>query len=306
MPGLLRVLVKGMDKVIEFPTDTPMELIESSIKGGWNDIESIAGLPMDTASRMERAKFLGFDPDQSFFHGTKEAGFDAFDPEFVGKNFNMDDQGFFFSSDIRSAREAGSETKEVLLPKNAKTINVGDEDPTSFFDSLEDNFPGGKAGFFEEMREGGDDLIFDQLEEGADTVLFKNNKGEITAVSTDPSKIRDVAAAFDPSKKGSSRLLASVAGGAVGLGALAQSDESEASQSANRLLQEGLIDQKSKAWNIPSPALNKLGLWLQRGPQSLMAEGVGRGIETLSLGRENELTDEEIRKRAIDVGLNFL
>jgi len=56
----IRVLIKGLDKVIEFPTNTKLPDIENSIKVNWNEVESLTGLPMDKASRMERANRLGF------------------------------------------------------------------------------------------------------------------------------------------------------------------------------------------------------------------------------------------------------
>ena len=67
----IRVLIKGMNKVVSFPAETKMEVIETSIKGNWANVEKMSGLPMDTASRMERAKFLGFDVDKTYYHGSK-------------------------------------------------------------------------------------------------------------------------------------------------------------------------------------------------------------------------------------------
>ena len=59
MPGI-KVLIKGLNKVIDFPANTAMPDIEKHIKGNWSSVEEMSGLPMDTASRMERAKHLGF------------------------------------------------------------------------------------------------------------------------------------------------------------------------------------------------------------------------------------------------------
>jgi len=107
MPGL-KVLIKGMNKVIEFPTDTPMEVIEQSIKGGWNEIESISGLPMDTASRMERAKYLGFDPDDITFSG----GSEQVEKIRGGELFN----GIFGSHDENVAESFGEVTELLVRP----------------------------------------------------------------------------------------------------------------------------------------------------------------------------------------------
>lgn len=217
----ISVLIKGLDKVIEFPTDTKLLDIENSIKVNWNEVESISGLPMDTASRMERAKHLGFDPNKKFFHGTPDADFDEFDANKIGQNFEMDEQGFFFSDDVRSAREAGMEIKEVLLPKEGLKIDAGDEDPTTFFD-IQD-----KDAFFEGLQA-----------EGIDTAFITNDLGETTAISINPEKIRSIDAEFNPTKSASGNLLASAApaaAGLAGIGGILQPDSAAAGQ------QEGII-----------------------------------------------------------------
>ena len=347
MPAL-KVLIKGLNKVVEFPADTPMEAIESSIKGGWNDIESISGLPMDTASRMERAKFLGFDPDSMFTH---EHGYRNPTPEYEIQDIRAGDDTVF-----DGLFTFGKEPIDLDNPSKNKFLAKKHADHRDFDDAAYKGRDKVDKVLGEELH-GFDDMTSEQkgtirsivreeesiedyidysdfsLPEWMDEALYVDTdtaswemqriRGRVakdlgfdavdmkdeTGISTlmlDTNGVRNVNASFNPVNKSGKGLLASVAGGAVGLGALAQSDKSAASQSASRLLQEGLIDQKSKAFNIPSPALNRLGLFLQRGPQSLVAEGIGRGIETLSLGRENELTPEEIRKRAIGVALDFL
>ena len=71
MPGQIRVLVKGLNKVIEFPSSTALPDIETAIKGNWSQVEELSGLPMDQASRMSRAKHLGFDTKTTYYHATK-------------------------------------------------------------------------------------------------------------------------------------------------------------------------------------------------------------------------------------------
>ena len=56
---VIKVLIKGLNKIIEFPTNTPMPDIERHIQGNWSSVEEMSGLPMDKASRMERAKYMG-------------------------------------------------------------------------------------------------------------------------------------------------------------------------------------------------------------------------------------------------------
>ena len=343
MPQVLKVLIKGLNKVVEFPADTPMEVIERSIKGGWGDIESIAGLPMDTASRMDRARYLGFDPDDVIYSGGAEQVTDI-------RSGGLYD-GIFGSRDEGIAESFGDEVTEFLIPESkilsqAELSYRADPDVVekSLRDSLYDDVtPEEYDEIYEAVIEDrglhsadiDEDRLLDIFGEsdvgradwegqkfrgkiandlGFDAVEMADETGTSILMTADGKSIRRAGAEFNPAGRG---LLGGIAGGAVGLGALGQSGESEAnglgisrgnaaSQSASRLLQEGLIDQQSRAYNIPYPSLNKLGLFLQRGPQSFLAEGTGRALETLSLGRQNELSDEEIRSRAIGLGLDFL
>ena len=79
MPGV-KVLIKGLNKVIDFPVGSKMDDIGKHIQGNWSSVEEMSGLPMDKASRMERAKYMGFDVDNKMFHGT-----DADFSEFAGR-----------------------------------------------------------------------------------------------------------------------------------------------------------------------------------------------------------------------------
>jgi len=100
----ISVLIKGLNKTIDFPSDTPMEAIEQSIKGNWSDVEKMSGLPMDQASRMERAKYLGFDVDRPLFHGSG-AEVESFDSSKLGSNTSATDarEGHFFATNPNTA-----------------------------------------------------------------------------------------------------------------------------------------------------------------------------------------------------------
>ena len=54
-------------------------------------IPAVRRLPMDTASRMQRAKEMGFDVDNPVYHGSVEKDFEFFDDEKIG----LRDEGFF-------------------------------------------------------------------------------------------------------------------------------------------------------------------------------------------------------------------
>lgn len=70
MPSVIKVLIKGLNKVMEFPSNTALPDIEKAIKVNWSQVEEMSGLPMDTASRMARAEHLGFDTERVIFSGT--------------------------------------------------------------------------------------------------------------------------------------------------------------------------------------------------------------------------------------------
>ena len=59
MPGV-KVLIKGLNKVIDFPVGSKMDDIGKHIQGNWSSVEEMSGLPMDAVSRKERAQYLGF------------------------------------------------------------------------------------------------------------------------------------------------------------------------------------------------------------------------------------------------------
>lgn len=345
--GVLKVFIKGLDKVVEFPDGTSMEAIERSIKGGWNYIESISGLPMDTASRMERAKYLGFDPGNMFTHEhgyrnpTPEyqiqeirAGDDtAFDGIFTfGKeptDFDNPSVNKFFTKSHADHRDFD----DAAFKGRAKVDEILGDELYGFDDMTSDQKKIIRNIITEEesiedyinyndfsLPEWMDEALFVDVDTaswemqrirgrvakglGFDAVDMKDETG-ISTLLLDTGGVRNVDASFNPANKSGKELLTSVAGGAVGIGALGQSDESAASQSVDRLLQEGLAG-KSKAWSIQHPTLHKIGMKLQESPQNMMAGGVGKMLELMATGRENELTDESIRKIAIDVGLDFL
>lgn len=230
----IRVLIKGMDKVIEFPTNTKLPDIENSIKVNWNEVESLSGLPMDTASRMERARHLGFDVDKTYYHGSK-ADIEAFDSSRVRENYPYSiGQHFSDSPNVASgyaddARNAitdfdpkdpfsvpspeGANVTPVYLKKgNELTMGTMDS-PTYAIDTQR----GEIASKVMESRREGDPI---------DSVVMHSPSGS-DAVVFDPKNIRSPNAEFNPAKGSSGNLLASVAG-ATGLVAAGQSNDSEA------------------------------------------------------------------------------
>lgn len=67
--------------------------------------------------------------------------------------------------------------------------------------------------------------------QGYGSIIYKNEAEGVgdSVIMLNPSNIRSINAAFDPAKKESSNLMASVAGGAVGVGAMAAGNRAQAS-----------------------------------------------------------------------------
>ena len=169
------------------------EELAQRVKGG----DSLA---MDYASRMQRAKDMGFDTSRPVYHGSA-TDFDAFDPDrAIGTQF--------WSTTDRAAIEAGEVGAQGSGVIKEMYQNI--QNPASWdeYDRLG----------IDEIRGRGFDGI--ELKEGADS----------TFIAFKPEQYRDVNAAFDPAKKGSPNLLASMgAGTAVGAG-LMGSEEAMADQ----------------------------------------------------------------------------
>ena len=49
----------------------------------FDKLKKLAKLPMDEVSRLARAKEMGFNPNQVFYHGTKQ-NIESFDPSKMG------------------------------------------------------------------------------------------------------------------------------------------------------------------------------------------------------------------------------
>ncbi len=58
---------------------------------------SVKDLPMDEASRLQRAKEMGFDTDKTWYHGTG-SNIEEFDPKFLGLGRDQYGSGFYFTN----------------------------------------------------------------------------------------------------------------------------------------------------------------------------------------------------------------
>ncbi len=197
--------------------------------GASDDSEAGVGkLAMDTASRLKRAKEQGFDTDTTYYHGTN-ADFDAFDlnadvvtdQDRQIKGISITDSPFIANDYAENAAYTSGGAR--IIPMLANKGRVAN------FNNLDD--------FRDIDRES-------LISQGYDSADYVNQWGEVLETSIlDPSNIRSTNAAFDPDKKDSSNLLASIGAGTVAGGAALSSEEAEASfigQAAKTFSKEAL------------------------------------------------------------------
>ena len=155
------------------------------------------GLP-DNNTATDRARAMGFDVDQTYYHGSA-VDFDAFDPDrAIGTQYWSTTS----KADIE-AGEVGAQGKGVIKALRHKGSNP--------------------AGWREY-----DNLGIDEIQgRGFDSIQLPDD-GSTTLIALKPEDYRSVDAAFDPAKRDSPELLASMGGmGVLGAGAL-MSEKAEA------------------------------------------------------------------------------
>ena len=133
-----------------------------------------AGLDMSQAARLQRAREMGFDTDNVWYHGGP-GGIDSFKPN----SFFHEDPGF--ASAYARYADAGA-----VYPAHLKMSN-----PLRLKEMADNPYSEGN-------------VVQDAIKNGYDGILVDDGR----AVSFNPSNIRSVNAAFDPAKSGSANLMA--------------------------------------------------------------------------------------------------
>ena len=200
--ALLSAITKAVDELMQF--GYPREVAERIASGD---------LPMDTASRMQRAEAMGFDPSDVQYHGTK-ADF----TEFAPSEFGNVGPGIYMSTNPEVA--SGYATRNLYNPEEGaqvmplltrgETIGMRDyfaQHPDTAISQMPDTNA--------ELRKLGITAI-NEAAGAPDKAVF------------DPRDVRSLfSAAFDPEYKGSN-ILGGAATAAVGAGLLAAPEEAEA------------------------------------------------------------------------------
>jgi hypothetical protein len=169
-------------------------------------------LPMDEASRMARAREMGFDTDTTWYHGTKSPNFESFDLKKAGKSDpGLVGKAVYFTPEAEQAgsfaasQHYGKGDAPAVIPAYLRMQN-----PAYITDGvlpdgrrLTDVHPSGitkqSAGAINRALKAA----------GHDGVIFRTGDGELMQAAVfDPSRIRSPRAAFDPDQIDSANLLA--------------------------------------------------------------------------------------------------
>jgi hypothetical protein len=178
-----------------FPEDTAMRIATGE-------------LPMDAASRNARAVEQGYDPFETWYHGTAD-DIAAFDPaKSQSRDFGHAGKGTYVASHPGIAR-AYANTAAGSADANIMPLRTSANNPLRI--SLEEKQALGQAGPSATAR-----LQQQAISEGFDSIEVIMPNGEILEkVIFDPANIRSTNAAFDPANKGKSALLGGLGGAAV-------------------------------------------------------------------------------------------
>jgi hypothetical protein len=153
---------------------------------------------MDEASRMARARELGYDTDRVWYHGTNERGYTELKPD-------MRDPGLWLTTDkMNASNYARGDDADLhyLRAKPGKSFVVESADDVTFKPSHE----GSELPFDNNV-----DIVRHAFANGYDSVRFPygnfSESGD-TLVVRRGNQVRSVDAEFDPSKASSTNLLA--------------------------------------------------------------------------------------------------
>ena len=210
------------------------EGVKEGVKGVKNVVKGADELPMDEASRMARAKEMGFDTDA--YHGTPAVDIG----EFRGPITWVSKQPKLASdyATVKSARDWTSDQRGTVYPLKAKTgrtldlssLDANDKVTYSAFfkkagvEFAPDKYTSVEVDGIPQKFKAWNIINTPEFADAARTAGFESVAIKEGGVQTlgilDPKNIRSRFAAFDPAKKDSANILASLlAAGVVSAGA---------------------------------------------------------------------------------------
>jgi hypothetical protein len=205
------------DQIVRLLSDNKPSLMGSALA-------SQSSLPMDQASRLARAREMGFDTDTTWYHGTRAGGFDAFDPSLANSSSRtgVPDGAMVFSSSPDNAStyavtKSGGWGDNLSYEPGAAVIPtyLRDDGLPMVVDakgaSWQDIEYGGKFYDANELAQLAKDLEYEGLlvKNVVDSKVSRGAKPSDTYFEFDPSRIRSTNAAFDPARAGENGLLLS-------------------------------------------------------------------------------------------------
>jgi hypothetical protein len=212
--------------------------------------ETGADMAMDEASRMARAKEMGFDVDTPLYHGSENLPFDRFESGYDGASAAVGRPGLsngdiYLAPDIDHARVYGEPSNALFAKGGRDSVNVrpdledwaGYEGSSSAQEMINDMYDGDfftAASFDDTLK----DAATTSRSGGASGVdvsaggLRSSGFSPDTTIMFNPRDIRSASARFDPRLKNLSNLSAAVPGlfGAGTLGALLAARDDEVQQ----------------------------------------------------------------------------
>ena len=177
-------------------------------------------LPMDEASRMARAREMGFNPDETWYHGTRAGDINEFNPNITNTPGEgvLNEKGVFFTGDPEFAGEfaGGWQTPEAFHKEARK------EGGYTIYPSIVRK---GKQKVIENFGFPENSAVANAIEtarkEGYNSLLLKgvDESGQYQdmeqLIMLDPKDIRSKFAKFDPAKSNSANILAGAGAAAI-------------------------------------------------------------------------------------------
>lgn len=258
-------------------------------------------LPMDQASRMERAEAMGFDPTDVQYHGTsdditafREELFGERDPGYVGRGVYTTPEARLASSYANMAppRErnlAGDYSNPNMMPLLTRS---GDYQQFDLLDKRN------LSGAIRQNPEVASALTQELLDAGKIGAEVRDATGALVERSTfDPANVRSLFAAFDPEYKGTNILgfesgaqkpsiAGSVANSAVGAASAAAPSNSEAESYEG--LTDKMVDYLTEQMGGTEEAREKAE-WISFGMDFTPFLGAAKGVsETYDAYRNDD------------------
>ena len=173
-------------------------------------------LPLDEASRMQRAREMGFDVDNPLYHATND-DFSEFDLSLAGRNTNE----YASSPEMAETSRLGVWVNSHPLGQSPDKYGAGYGIDMPLYATKGKYYEIDNLTDLENLIRQGDGSaeavkarLIDKGYDGI-KVLKDEEFGNVSTVIFDPTKLRSKFAKFDPAKKDSAKLLAGAAGAGV-------------------------------------------------------------------------------------------